>query len=148
MARRRRSPHGPADLPLLAPEVPRNPMMPDLLARIPFVFAENAPAAGGNPNPLTSLLPLIAIPFLFYFIIMRPKQLEERKRQAMINALKKNDKVLTLAGIYGTVVSVDNDQDRVVLRVDDNVKIAFSKTSVLKVIDVASDKEKEKEKVG
>ena len=123
-------------------------MMPDLLALIPFVFAENAPAAGGNPNPLTSLLPLIAIPFLFYFIIMRPKQLEERKRQAMINALKKNDKVLTLAGIYGTVVSVDNDQDRVVLRVDDNVKIAFSKTSVLKVIDVASDKEKEKEKVG
>lgn len=123
-------------------------MMPDLLTLIQFVFAENAPAAGGNPNPLTSLLPLIAIPFLFYFIIMRPKQLEERKRQAMINALKKNDKVLTLAGIYGTVVSVDNDQDRVVLRVDDNVKIAFSKTSVLKVIDVASDKEKEKEKVG
>jgi preprotein translocase subunit YajC len=122
-------------------------MMPDLLALFPFVFAENAPAAGGNPNILTNLLPLIAIPFLFYLIIMRPKKLEDRKRQAMINALKKNDKVLTLAGIYGTVVSVDNDQDRVVLRVDDNVKIAFSKTSVLKVIDVASDKEKEKEKV-
>jgi preprotein translocase subunit YajC len=122
-------------------------MMPDLLALFPFMFAENAPAAGGNPNVLTSLLPLIAIPFLFYLIIMRPKQLEDRKRQAMINALKKNDKVLTLAGIYGTVVSVDNDQDRVVLRVDDNVKIAFSKTSVLKVIDVAPDKEKEKEKV-
>lgn len=66
----------------------------------------------------------------------------------MINAIKKNDKVLTLAGIYGTVVSVDGDQDRVVLRVDDNVKIAFSKTAILKVIDVAPDKEKEKEKVG
>jgi preprotein translocase subunit YajC len=123
-------------------------MMPDLLATLPLLFAENAPAGGGNPNALNSLLPLIAIPFLFYLIIMRPKQQEEKKRQAMINALKKNDKVLTLAGIYGTVVSVDNEQDRVVLRVDDNVKIAFSKSAILKVTDVAQDKEKEKEKVG
>jgi preprotein translocase subunit YajC len=123
-------------------------MMPDLMAMIPLLFAENAPAGGGNPNPLSSLLPLVAIPFLFYLIIMRPKQQEEKKRQAMISAIKKNDKVLTLAGIYGTVVSVDGDQDRVVLRVDDNVKIAFSKTAILKVIDIAPDKEKEKEKVG
>ena len=122
-------------------------MMPDLLALFPIVVAQNAPAAGGNPSLLTTLLPLLPIVFLFYFLILRPKQVEDRKRQAMINTLKKNDRVLTLAGIYGTVVSVDNDQDRVVLRVDDNVKIAFSKTSVVKVIDVASDKEKEKEKV-
>ncbi len=123
-------------------------MMPDLIAMFPLLFAENAPAGGGNANPLSSLLPLVAIPFLFYLIIMRPKQQEDKKRQAMINAIKKNDKVLTLAGIYGTVVSVDGDQDRVVLRVDDNVKIAFSKTAIVKVIDVAPDKEKEKEKVG
>ena len=122
-------------------------MMFDLLATIPLLFAENAPAAGDNTNALSSMLPLIAIPFLFYLIIMRPKQQEEKKRQSMINAIKKNDKVLTLAGIYGTVVSVDGEQDRVVLRVDDNVKIAFSKTAILKVIDVAPDKEREKEKV-
>jgi preprotein translocase subunit YajC len=121
-------------------------MMPDLLATLPFLLAENAPPGGGNPNALSSLLPLIAIPFLFYLIIMRPKQQEEKKRQAMINALKKNDKVLTLAGIYGTVVSVDNDQDRVVLRVDDSVKIAFSRTAILKVTDVAPEKDKEKER--
>lgn len=53
-------------------------MMPDLIAMFPLLFAENAPAAGGNPNPLSSLLPLVAIPFLFYLIIMRPKQQEEK----------------------------------------------------------------------
>jgi len=121
-------------------------MMFDSLAMIPLLFAENAPAAGANPNPLSTMLPLIAIPFLFYLIIMRPKQMEDRKRQSMIGALKKNDKVLTLAGIYGTVVSVDNEADRVVLRVDDNVRITFSKTAILKVVDVAPEKEKEKEK--
>ena len=52
-------------------------------------------------------------------MIIRPQQQQEQKRKAMIDALKKNDKVLTTAGIYGTVVSVDANQDRVVLRVDD-----------------------------
>ena len=65
----------------------------------------------------------------------------------MMSALKKNDKVLTSAGIYGTVVSVDDDSDRVVLRIDDdrNVKVAFSRVSVVRVFD-GSEKGKEKEK--
>ena len=55
----------------------------------------------------------------------------------MIDALKKNDKVLTTAGIYGTVVSVDAEHDRVVLRVDDDrgVKVAFTKASIVRVLD-------------
>ncbi len=63
--------------------------------------------------------------------MIRPQQQQEKKRREMIDALKKNDKVLTSAGIYGTVVSVDNEDDRVVVRVDDDrgVKIAFSKAS-------------------
>ena len=60
----------------------------------------------------------------------------------MIDALKKNDKVLTSAGIYATVVSVDNDHDRVVLRVDDEkgVKVSFSKSSVVRVLEATSEK--------
>ena len=64
----------------------------------------------------------------------------------MIDALKKNDKVLTSAGIYGTVVSVDEEDDRVVVRVDDDrgVKVAFSKASIVRVLDGSADKSKEK----
>ena len=47
--------------------------------------------------------------------MIRPQQQQDQKRQEMIDALKKNDKVITTAGIYGTVVSVDADHDRVVL---------------------------------
>src|SRR5690349_2835488 len=101
--------------------------MPELFAALPLLFAENAPAAA-NPSPLSTLLPLLPIPILFYFLMIRPKQIEDRKRQDMIKALKKNDKVVTTAGIYGTVVSTDTDHDRVVLRVDDDrgVKLTFS----------------------
>jgi preprotein translocase subunit YajC len=85
---------------------------------------------------------LLPIPILFYFLMIRPKQLEDRKRQQMIDALKKNDKVITTAGIYGTVVALDADHDRVVLRVDDDrgVKLTFSRSSVLKVVETSQEK--------
>ena len=130
-------------------ETPRTPKMPELFAEIALLFAENAPAAGAS-SPMSTLIPLLPIPILFYFLMIRPKQLEDRKRLAMIAALKKNDRVVTLSGIYGTVVAVDSEQDRVVLRVDDErgVKIAFSKASVVKVVDASTEKDKDKEKVG
>jgi preprotein translocase subunit YajC len=115
--------------------------MPHLSAAIPLLFAE---AANPNPNgPTTS--PLTYLPYLAmlglwgYFLLFRPQQQQEKRRREMIAALKKNDKVLTSAGIYGTVVSIDSDADKVVLRVDDDrgVKVAFSKSAVVRVIDAA-----------
>ncbi len=116
--------------------------MLDFLVTIPLLFAVDAPAGGANPSPWSSLLPLLPIPVLFYFLMIRPKQLEDRKRQSMIDALKKNDKVITTAGIYGTVVSLDPDHDRVILRVDDDrgLKLTFSRSSVLKVVETSQDK--------
>lgn len=91
-------------------------------------------------STLFMLMPVIV---LFYFMMIRPQQQQERKRKQMVDALKRNDRVLTAAGIYGTVISVDTDADRVVLRVDDDkgVKIPFSKASIVRVLESA---EKEK----
>ena len=118
--------------------------MPDLFAALPLLFAQNAPAAGAQPSIVSTLLPLLPIPILFYFLMIRPKQVEDRKRQEMIGALKRNDRVMTAAGIYGTVVSVDADHDRVVLRVDDDkgLKLTFSRSSVLRVIETSPEKER------
>ena len=58
--------------------------------------------------------------------------------------MKKNDKILTSAGIYGTVVSIDNAADRVVVRVDDDkgIKMVFSRASVIQVLAPSEEKEK------
>ena len=116
--------------------------MPESLAALPVLFAQNAPPAGATPSPWATLLPFLPIIPLFYFLIIRPKQMEDRKRQAMISALKKNDRVITTSGIYGTVVALDTDHDRVVLRVDDDrgVKVTFSRSSVLKVLESSQEK--------
>jgi preprotein translocase subunit YajC len=121
--------------------------MPGLFARLPVLFAQAAPAADpGSGGLLSNLLPFMAVPLLFYLLIWRPKQQEDRKRQEMLGTLKKNDKVLTGAGIYGTVVSVDDDQDRVVLRVDDDrgVRIAFNRASVVRILEASHDKAAER----
>jgi len=112
-------------------------MVPALM-RLPWIFAQDA----GNGNFLSTLLLLIPIPLLFYFLLFRPQQQQEQKRRSMIDALKKNDKVLTTGGMYGTVISVDAKQDKVVLRVDDErgVKLAFTKASVARVIEPSSEK--------
>jgi preprotein translocase subunit YajC len=124
--------------------------MSDLFASIPLLFAQAAAkggaARGGDDSGLGQMWPLILIPVIFYFVMLRPQQAQERKRKDMLSALKKNDRVLTAAGIYGTVLSVDNDQDKVVLRVDDDkgVKLAFNRASIVRVLDGAQEKDKSK----
>lgn len=121
--------------------------MQRLFASIPVLFADDAPAAAEPAQNQYSiffwfLLPLAA----FYFLILRPQRQQEKSRQQLLDALKKNDKVLTSAGIYGTVVSVDTEHDKIVLRVDDekNVRFTFSRASIARVVDAAQEKEKEK----
>ncbi len=106
-----------------------------------YLVAQAAPAAGKDPG-LIQYLPLLPIPFIFYFLLLRPQQQQDKKRRQMIAAIKKNDKVLTAGGIYGTITSVDPANDRVVLRVDDEgrVKIPFTMASIVRVLEVSPDK--------
>jgi preprotein translocase subunit YajC len=106
---------------------------------LPFLVAQGAPA--GRPatpgSEFTSMLVMfLPLVLLFYFIVMRPQQRQEKQRRAMIDALKPNDKVLTAAGIVGTVVRIDPEKNRLVLRCDD-VKLTFTRASVVEVLDKA-----------
>jgi preprotein translocase subunit YajC len=48
---------------------------------------------------------------------------QEQERQSMINTLEKNDRVLTVGGIYATVISVSEDKDEMIVRIEDDVKM-------------------------
>lgn len=77
-------------------------------------------------------------------MLIRPEQRRNRQKQALIGGLKKNDKVLTVGGIYGIVANVKPDEDEVVIKIDEDkdVKIRVSKSSIAQVI-VAQEKDKE-----
>lgn len=90
------------------------------------------PGPNGPPvNPLIQMAPmLIMFAVLFYFIMIRPQQREQAERQKRLDALKKNDKVLSIGGIIGTIVDFSGDGKRVTLRVDDGTRIKFTRSSI------------------
>ena len=120
------------------------------LATFFVMFAQAAaapapPGAKSEPSLLTQLLPFSAVPIIFYLLLIRPQQQQEKKRREMMDKLKKNDKVLTLSGMYGTVISVDESGDRVQLRLDDDgkLKVTFTRASIVRVLNDSSEKSTE-----
>jgi preprotein translocase subunit YajC len=80
------------------------------------------------PNGIISFLPLIFILGIFYLIVFLPARRKQKKLQEMIDNLKTGDKVVTSGGIYGTIVGFKDD--RIQLKVAENVKIEFSRNAV------------------
>ena len=101
--------------------------MNEILTYFPML-QEGAP--GGQL--LTMILPFGLIILVFYFLIIRPQNKKQKETKQMLAAVKKNDKVATIGGIRGVVVSVKGDT--VIIRVADNVKLEFSKSSVSSVL--------------
>jgi len=94
-------------------------------------------------NPMMQFLPLMVIMFaVMYFLIIRPQKQKEKKRQAMITNVRKQDRIVTAGGVHGVVVSVKENE--VVVRVDDakDVKIKVDK-SALTSVSAARDEQEE-----
>ena len=73
---------------------------------------------------------------LFYFMFIVPERKKQRQTKDMLAALKKNDRVVTAGGLYGTVVNIPPNTGDVVLRVDENnnTRIRVLRSSILRVI--------------
>jgi len=112
--------------------------------------AGDAPANGAKPpegpNPLfqlgTLFLPLI---LLFYFLILRPERRKQADHKSLLAAIKKNDRVVTIGGMYGIVANVQPEADRVTLKIDEatNTKIDVTFSSIARVIAAEPEAKKE-----
>lgn len=82
-------------------------------------------AGGAAPGfDLISLLPLVLIFVVFYFLLIRPQQKKMKAHREMIGALKRGDKVLTAGGIIGSVVKVEEQELLVEIAKDIRVRVA------------------------
>ena len=86
-------------------------------------------AAGNTSMSMVSTLITFGLVFvIFYFLIIRPQNKKQKEAKKMIEAVKKGDKVVTIGGVHGTVASVKDGT--IVVKVDDNCKIEFSKSAI------------------
>jgi preprotein translocase subunit YajC len=111
-------------------------------------------AAPGSPNTgpdggpaqkpsslLTSMLPLILIVVVMYVLLLRGPRKQQQQQKQMVQSLKKNDRVRTIGGIYGTIMDVKGDE--VVLKIDEatNTKIHISTSAIGKNLSQEGGKE-------
>ena len=85
-----------------------------------------APAAASQPGGgLMTFLPLILIFVIFYFLLIRPQQKKAKEHRAMLEALKRGDKVVTSGGLYGVIESVE--KETFTIKLAENVKVKVGK---------------------
>ncbi len=97
------------------------------------------PANGANPAApgLGSFMPaILGAIVLYFFLIIRPERRKAAAQRAQLEALKKNDRVVTIGGLYGVVMGVQRDTDEVTLKIDEanNTKIRVTFGSIAKII--------------
>ena len=79
-------------------------------------------------GPLTQLLPFVLIFGIFYFLLIRPQQVQRRKTREMLANLKTGDRVVTSGGIYGTISGF---RDNIVqLQVASQVKLDVARSAI------------------
>ena len=96
-----------------------------------ILFAQASP--GGDPGTFPWIIVMIpAVVMIMWFLIVSPQKKQEERLRKMLGSLEKNDKVMTVGGLIGTVHAIDKEQNEIVLKVDDanNTKIRFHLTAV------------------
>ena len=91
-------------------------------------WAQTGGAAPDTSAGLLSLIPFILIFIVFYFLLILPQQRRQKKQRELLDGLKKGDKVITSAGIWGTITSMD--KETVTLQVADNTKIKLQRDHI------------------
>ncbi len=96
-----------------------------------IVYAMGTPGGGGGQSGGSAyggLLMILVIFAIFYFLLVRPQMKRQKEHQAMVNSLKKGDKVVTTGGIHGTIVGIKDDV--AIVKIAEEVKIEVSKSCV------------------
>jgi preprotein translocase subunit YajC len=114
---------------------------------LPLLLAQNEGGGGGLVGgPFDPLVLMVLIGTMFYFLLIRPERRKRKEADQMLEGLKKNDKVVTIGGIYGVVVNVAKGSEDVTIRVDDgnNTRLRILRSAISRVVGTeGSDEKKE-----
>ncbi|MEG3179529.1 preprotein translocase subunit YajC [Sphingomonas sp. LT1P40] len=96
-----------------------------------YAQAAGAASQGGAAASFLSIAPLVLIFVAFYFLMIRPQQKRMKQLRATVDAMKKNDTVITAGGLVGKVVSVDDIYANV--EIATGVKVKVVKATIVEV---------------
>jgi preprotein translocase subunit YajC len=98
-----------------------------------FISSAYAQAAGGDTqSTLISMLPLLLMFVVLYFVMIRPQMKRQKEHKAMVEALAKGDEVVTAGGFLGKVSKVG--EVYIALEMADGVEVQMQRTAVVQVL--------------
>src|SRR3990170_2341119 len=97
------------------------------------------PGQSGGAGGLLGFLPFLLILVVIYFLMLRPQMKRQKQHQKMLTELKKGDRVVTNGGMFGTIVGFNEKDNSVVLRVGEDTKIEFLKSSIAGAVKPSSE---------
>ncbi|MEJ7688867.1 MAG: preprotein translocase subunit YajC [Variovorax sp.] len=104
---------------------------------ISSAFAQTAPAAaaaggGDMMSSLGSMLPLVLMFVVLYFVMIRPQMKKQKEHRTMIEALAKGDEVATAGGLLGKVVALS--EGHVSLEIASGVEVQLQRSAIVQVL--------------
>jgi preprotein translocase subunit YajC len=98
-----------------------------------LVLLQSSPAAGGGA--LLGFLPLILMFAIFFFLVIMPMQRQKKQTAKMLSELQNGNVIQTSGGIVGTIVTINANDDTLVIRVKpDNIKLQVARSAVAGLI--------------
>jgi preprotein translocase subunit YajC len=106
----------------------------ELIVFISSAFAQTAPAAAGGDfqSSLMSMLPLVLMFVVLYFVMIRPQMRKQKEHKAMIDAIAKGDEVVTVGGVLGKVSKLGDNG--ISLEVANGVELQLQRSAVVQVL--------------
>jgi preprotein translocase subunit YajC len=101
-------------------------------------------ATGQGVGGFTSLIPIILMFVIFYFLLIRPQQKKSKEQREMINQLKKGDRIVTSGGLHGRITATG--EQTMTVEIADKVRVKITRGSVAQVIQSSSQPQAKKKK--
>ena len=98
-------------------------------------FMTNPEASQGGGSFLATWGILIPLFLIMYLLLIRPQRKRQKEHEKLLTELKKGDKVVTNSGMFGTIFAIYDDKNKVVLKVADDIKVEFLKSSIAGKVD-------------
>lgn len=99
---------------------------------ISSAYAQAASGGGDLTSTLTSMLPLLLMFAVLYFIMIRPQMKKQKEHRAMIEAIAPGDEIVTAGGMLGKVTKLRDAY--IDVEISDNVNIQMQRSAILQVL--------------
>ena len=101
-----------------------------------LLFMSNPEAAqGGGGGFLATWGMLIPLFLIMYLLLIRPQRKRQKEHEKLLTELKRGDKIVTNSGMFGTVFAIDDEKNKVVVKITDEIKVEFLKSSIAGKVD-------------